>query len=184
MKEARNGQEAYDLWDSWSPHLIWMDMRMAVMEGYEATKRTHAGQATAIIALTASTFSEEQSVLLSAGYDDFLRKPFRESDIFDLMHKHLGVRYIYDENEDENEASSSVTVAEQKSLTPAALTALPAPLLVPLQEAVEGSDIEMMEQVLAQISLLDLALANQLTTLADDFEYDEILELIEEANRL
>lgn len=66
-----------------------MDMRMPAIDGYEATKdiKTHIkGQATAIITLTASVFEEEKAVVLSAGCDDFLRKPFREADIFEVMH--------------------------------------------------------------------------------------------------
>lgn len=53
-------------------------------------------QATTIIALTASVLEEEQAVVLSAGCDDFLRKAFREADIFATLHKHIGVRYIYE----------------------------------------------------------------------------------------
>ncbi|MGB0384019.1 MAG: hypothetical protein ACPGWR_04265 [Ardenticatenaceae bacterium] len=123
-----------------------------------------------------------------------MRKPFRESDIFEMMHKHIGVRYIYDQACPEpavlrqaqepwdQTGSEGTTVALEEALTPAALAALPEALLAQLEEAAEGSDMEMMEQVLAQISQLDPALASQLTKLADEFEYDEILQLIEEAN--
>jgi PAS domain S-box-containing protein len=38
VRSAVNGQEAIELWQSWHPHLIWMDLRMPVMDGYEATK--------------------------------------------------------------------------------------------------------------------------------------------------
>ncbi|MGB0384020.1 MAG: response regulator [Ardenticatenaceae bacterium] len=192
LKQASNGQEAIDVWQTWQPHLIFLDTRTAVMDGYEAIKRikeTHAAsrssvrkQATAIIALTASTLEEERASADRSGCDDFLPKPFREADIFDLMHKHIGVRYIYDEDKDQT--SSSSASGHNEALTPAALAALPASLLAPLEEAVNGSDMELMEQVIAQISLLDPALATQLTTLADEFEYDEILELIEEAHDL
>jgi len=100
LREASNGKETIEVWNSWEPHLIWMDMRMPVMDGYEATKQIKAttkGQATAIIALTASALEEERAVVLSAGCDDFLRKPFREADIFAIMNKHIGVRYIYED---------------------------------------------------------------------------------------
>jgi two-component system sensor histidine kinase/response regulator len=39
VREAQNGQAALDLWQTWHPHLIWMDMRMPVLDGYEATQR-------------------------------------------------------------------------------------------------------------------------------------------------
>ncbi|MEG3978299.1 ATP-binding protein, partial [Microcoleus sp. herbarium8] len=64
VQEASNGMEAIAIWDSYSPHLIWMDMRMPVMDGYEATrqiKSTTKGQATAVIALTASVWEEEKA---------------------------------------------------------------------------------------------------------------------------
>jgi DNA-binding LytR/AlgR family response regulator len=42
VREATNGQEAIALWQNWHPHLIWMDMRMPVMDGYEATREIKA----------------------------------------------------------------------------------------------------------------------------------------------
>ena len=60
LREAVNGKEAVDVWDEWEPHLIWMDMRMPIMDGYAATrsiKSTTRGQATVIVALTASGLS-------------------------------------------------------------------------------------------------------------------------------
>ncbi|VEP12336.1 Histidine kinase [Hyella patelloides LEGE 07179] len=81
VKEAVNGQEAIAIWQQWQPHLIWMDLRMPVMNGYEATKYIKSNlqeRATYIIALTASTVEEERTIVLSAGCDDFVRKPFSE----------------------------------------------------------------------------------------------------------
>ena len=81
VREAANGQEAIEMWQVWEPHLIWMDMRMPVMDGHEATKRikeTTKGQATVIVALTASGLEEERNLILSEGCDDYLRKPFYE----------------------------------------------------------------------------------------------------------
>ena len=104
VKEADNGQEAIDIWDQWEPHLIWMDMRMPVMDGYDATqyiKGTIKGNATAVIALTASVLEEEKAIVLSAGCDDFIRKPFRENIIYETMAKHLGVKYIYEDSQTE-----------------------------------------------------------------------------------
>jgi PAS domain S-box-containing protein len=101
VREAENGQEAVALWDSWQPHLILMDMRMPVMDGYEATKQIKShlkGQATVIIALTASAFEEDRTMILSAGCDDFVRKPFQEEVLLEKIATHLGVRYVYEES--------------------------------------------------------------------------------------
>ncbi len=63
VRQASNGQEALDIWERWEPHLIWMDMRMPIIDGYKATQRikeTTKGQATVVIALTASAFEEDE----------------------------------------------------------------------------------------------------------------------------
>jgi GAF domain-containing protein/DNA-binding response OmpR family regulator len=101
VREAKSGQEAIAVWESWDPHLIWMDMRMPVLDGYEATRRiksTLKGQATVIIALTASVFEKQRSSVEAAGCDDFVSKPFREAAIFQKIAQHLGVEYVYRES--------------------------------------------------------------------------------------
>ncbi len=85
VREAINGLEAVEIWEEWEPHLIWMDMRMPVMDGYEATrtiKGTTRGHATVIIALTASALEEDRVVILSEGCDAYIRKPFRQEEIY------------------------------------------------------------------------------------------------------
>ncbi|MFE4105912.1 CHASE2 domain-containing protein [Almyronema epifaneia] len=108
--EAVNGQAAVETCQSWQPDLIWMDMRMPVMNGLEATRRIRLWEQTRkpetdspslpsnpikIIALTANAFDEDQAASLSAGCDDFVSKPFRRENILDKIAEHLGVRYAY-----------------------------------------------------------------------------------------
>jgi CheY-like chemotaxis protein len=64
VKEATNGQEAIALWQDWHPHLIWMDMRMPVMDGYEATREIKArsgDRSPVILALTANATGRASS---------------------------------------------------------------------------------------------------------------------------
>jgi CheY-like chemotaxis protein len=182
LREASNGKEAIAIWDCWEPHLIWMDMRMPVMDGYEATKQIKAttkGQATAIIALTASVLEEERAVVLSAGCDDFLRKPFREADIFEMMNKHLGVRYLYEGSTDG--VSSLTQDGEHNVLTTSALAALPGEWLANLEQAIRIVDLNLIFDLIEQIRPENAALANALKSCIDNFEYDKILSLIPES---
>ncbi len=99
VREAADGQEAVARWQQWQPHLIWMDLRMPVMNGYEAAqqiKATTRGQTTVVIALTASAFEEERPVVLSAGCDGFMREPFRAEELLETMAHHLGVVYVHE----------------------------------------------------------------------------------------
>lgn len=178
VKEACNGQEAIDLWQEWKPHLIWMDMRMPVMDGYEATRRiksTTQGQAIAVIALTASVFEEEKAIVLSAGCDDFMRKPFREVEIFDMMSKHIGVQYIY---ENSNSERHSIRVQENDSKIMAALSALSPSLLERLKQAILRADLELIEPIIETIQQSNPWLANTLKDYFDKFEYQTILTLL------
>jgi CheY-like chemotaxis protein len=95
---AENGKQAVDQFEQWRPHLVWMDMRMPVMDGYEATrqiKANHSEDAPIILALTANAFEEERLVALSLGCDDFIRKPFQATVILEKMAEFLDIRYIY-----------------------------------------------------------------------------------------
>ncbi len=179
LKEAINGQEAINIWDSWEPHLIWMDMRMPVMDGYEATKHikgTVKGQATAIIALTASVLEEERAVILSAGCDAFMRKPFREAEIFDAMHKHIGVRYIYENTSQANLLKTKNR--DQEVLTVDAFNALPQTLVAELKQAILNIDMDLIYSSIEKISLQDQLLGDAIANCMDDFEYDQVLNLI------
>jgi PAS domain S-box-containing protein len=182
VQEAANGQEALEAWERWQPHLIWMDMRMPVMDGHEATqqiKATPSGQATVIIALTATAFEEDREQILLEGCDDFVRKPFRKDEIYDMLAKHLGVRFLYEE------APALVPPAgpAEPAVVPSAeaLAALPAGWLADLQGATIRADLPLILRLAGQIREVDAALADGLAALARNYEYKKILTLIEQA---
>ncbi len=179
LREAENGEEAIQVWDEWEPHLIWMDMRMPVMDGYEATKRIKSstkGQAAAIIALTASMLEEERAVTLSAGCDDFLRKPFREQDIFEMMTKHIGVRFVYEEETPPDTSDDTL------SDLPAALAQLPPDLPEQLCHAVKHSDMDLIDRVIDDIRAYQPTSADVLLEWANNFQYEQILQVLRDDN--
>ncbi len=181
VKEAINGSEAIEIWQQWQPHLIWMDMRMPIMNGYEATEyiKSHLkGQATYIIALTASTFEEERAIVLSAGCDDFVRKPFREEVLFDKMTEYLGVKYVYAENS-ESEAIQAHLVSEF-ILEPTSLQIMPHDWLTQLEQAASQLDDAAIAELLNHIPDEHTLLAKALQNKVDDFDFEEIIDLVQQ----
>jgi predicted ATPase/signal transduction histidine kinase/CheY-like chemotaxis protein len=179
VQEATNGQDAIAIWDSYSPHLIWMDMRMPVMDGYEATKRikgTIKGQATAVIALTASVWEEEKAVILAAGCDDFVRKPFQKEAIFDIMAKHLGVSYIYQEQQPPSPPSH--VTGEPLNLTDL-LAAMSKQWMVKFHEAALDADSELVSQLLDDIPESHAFELQTLRNWVKKFQFERILDLTE-----
>ena len=180
VKEASNGQEAIDIWQSWQPHLIWMDMRMPVMNGYEATEKIKShlkGQATIIIALTASTLEEEKAIVLSAGCDDFVRKPFREAIIFEKMAQYIGVSYLYEELRE----AKSTECEEIEKLTAEALAIMSDEWLQALSEAAELINNELIAQLLTEIPQENQNLVQAIQKQVDDFDFERIMNLAQEA---
>jgi PAS domain S-box-containing protein len=178
VKVAENGQQGLEQFQDWHPDLIWMDRRMPVMDGEEATRRIRQlpeGQTVKIVAVTASAFKEEQQVMLDAGMDDFVRKPYRFEEIYDCLARHLGVEYVY-HGEAPTDASPPAT------LDAAMLAALPAALRQELRAALENLDSERIAVVIGQIDGLDATLGLALSRLADYFDYPGILKWLDAAD--
>ena len=198
VEDAGNGAEAVRMFERQRPHLIWMDMRMPIMDGYTAIRQIRELEirlATAdstspsaprpskipIIALTASTFEEKHAAILAIGCDDILYKPFREHDIFAMMQTYLGVQYVYAERE---AVERIAPLADVTLLWPASLAKLPAELLTRLEDAVERSSKKQITAIIEEIRAHHAQIANALTHLADDFKYDDILTIIQNTIRI
>jgi CheY-like chemotaxis protein len=184
IREASNGQEAIGIWAAWQPHLIWMDMRMPVMDGCEATRRIKTrpgGKETTIIALTATAFEEDRDRILLEGCDDFLRKPFRKEEIFDMLSKYLGVRFVYEEEPAQPAAPEPEQVRREPEAVKAAdVAALPVVWTSELREATIRADLDRIQRLVEEIRSQNPSLADRLLGLADNFEYQQILDLLEE----
>jgi CheY-like chemotaxis protein len=176
VEEVSNGQAAIEKWETWSPHLILMDMRMPIMNGYDATryiKQHLKGQATIIIALTASAFSNDKTVVLSAGCDDFVGKPFREEVLLEKIAQHLGIDYLYEENLEIGAEPNSPPMV----LTPEDLQLMPSDWIHALYTAATEADSEVLEQLIQQIPAPHSHLVMTLQHLVNNFGYDQIIHL-------
>lgn len=180
MSDAENGQIAVERLVAWRPDLIFMDVRMPVMDGMEATRqirRLPGAAGIPIVALTAHALEDERLQILDAGFNDFVRKPYRESEILDALRRHLGVRFIYAAPE------ASPANAERPGLNEASLATIPRPLLDELGQAVELLDSERCLKVAGQIGDLDHPLGDQLRSLIDGMNYRMLLDILDRINK-
>jgi signal transduction histidine kinase/CheY-like chemotaxis protein len=173
LREVTNGQEAIAVFERWQPDLIWMDWRMPVMDGLEATQRIKAsdkGAQTRIVAITAHALEVERREILAAGCDGFIRKPYSLDDILDALTLHLGVRFVY--------AEETSPAGEEVKLDAAALSGLPVELLNGLQQALTRLDVEAVSRAIDEIRVHDAALAEALAVEARNFQFGRIRQLI------
>ncbi|PZO37792.1 MAG: hybrid sensor histidine kinase/response regulator [Pseudanabaena frigida] len=175
VREATNGVEALSLWESWSPHLIWMDLRMPVMDGYTTIKRIREhpnGQETIIIALTASVFEDEREKVMIAGCNDFTSKPVQERIIFDKLARYLGVKYIY-KSLGQNQKKQLV-----ETLSSEDLATMSAQWLEQMYQAAYYLDTEVMNELIKEIPASKPNLSKALIDSINNFNSDQIMELI------
>ena len=178
VREAVNGDEAIALWQEWQPHLIWMDMQMPIMNGFEASqkiKATTQGQTTTIIAITASAFEEERQKILTYGCDDMVSKPFRPEELFDKMAQYLGVKYIYRDNKlSEQERSIPLNY----SLSSASLKVMSSEWIEEVKQLASEGNYSRLQRLITEISPEQKNLKTALTELVENFQFETILNLI------
>ena len=87
LQFAGNGREAVELWRSFRPDLVFMDISMPEMDGREAARAIRAAEASSglsrvpIVALTAHAMDADRVSILEAGIDHYLTKPLKKAEI-------------------------------------------------------------------------------------------------------
>ncbi len=213
VQVCHNGQDAIECWKQWRPHFIWMDWQMPIMNGYDATQAIRALERqrsqkpaddfedisdipaahcfspldrTIIVALSASVFEETAFQITEAGCDDFVRKPFYESQLFDTLQKHLGVRYAYADvltiaAADPNiQAISDLTPLVLKQLEQA-MEQMPHNLLSHLQSLASNVEEKRLQELISSMRLQYPKQASVLQLLLDRLRLDIIADFAQQA---
>ncbi len=174
VRTADDGIRAVELFSSWPPDLVLMDLRMPGMDGLEAIRtirRNEMGSCVPIIVVTASAFEENRKEVTEAGGNDFVSKPFRESELLEIVRRYLGIQYILEA------ASELATEPREEARAPA--LSLPEDLRSALQAAVEKADLDRVIELVENLSTEDPRTASTLRELAEAFEYEELRTLLE-----
>ncbi|HYR27279.1 MAG TPA: ATP-binding protein, partial [Thermoanaerobaculia bacterium] len=168
VRSVTNGREAVEAWRDWEPHLIWMDVRMPILDGCGATRAIRAAEAeggrrrTPVIALTASAFEHDRDNILAAGCDDFVAKPFLQVTLFDVLARHLGVRWSY---------------AGDEPVPGPQLVAIADEVRSALDAAIVRGDVAEAVRVAERIGNVELR--GRLTGMIRAYRFDEVQELLQ-----
>ncbi len=184
VTSANDGAEGVTAWERSSPELIWMDLRMPVMDGHEACrvireKAASAGRAfPPIIAISASSMDGGREGGKDVGFASYVGKPFREGELYEVMERHLPIRFEYAEAfsvpaAPDAEASDGETVAIQLArVDPALVRALGATAMV--------ADFDGARSAIEQIRPAHPALAARLLEFLEEYRFDTLQELVAE----
>ncbi|MCB9703507.1 MAG: response regulator [Myxococcales bacterium] len=173
VREAINGEEAVEVARGWRPHLIWMDIRMPVMDGYEATRRIKAlpgGRDVVVVAISANVFEDDRRRMAEAGAADFVAKPFSEQDITSALVRHLGCRFVLEEAPKRRSASGDAGWRRAARETSASWREA-------LAAAAAAADAERLAALTDSIRAAAPALAERMSAAIGDFDYDLLLEI-------
>jgi PAS domain S-box-containing protein len=177
--EAANGEEAVNMFEIHSPDLIFMDMRMPVMDGYKATRRIRelpGGDSVKIIALTASAFEEQRPDIKASGCDDISFKPFKSDELFELISQYLGVKYLYDE-------TTAGDVKDVFEIDIKQIAAIPLEWREELRQAAAELFPEAAKKVIGRIKDQNAGLARSLTSLVEKFAFYELIKLLDSVTK-
>ncbi|GAB2860552.1 hypothetical protein GCM10027277_31460 [Pseudoduganella ginsengisoli] len=179
VRVAVNGQAAVEQFESWHPHFIWMDNRMPVMSGIDATRRIRAlpgGMDVKIVAVTASAFQDERDEVMESGMDDFIRKPYRRDEIFECLERHLGLSFVRSWEAPDDSAAAA---PEPAALSPADFLVLPAGVRAALRLAVVSLDQQALTALIAGFDGYAPQLAHGVRGMAAASRYRELCALLD-----
>ena len=174
--EAVNGEEAVEQFSIVRPDLIWMDMRMPIMDGYEATQKIRRlSEDVIIVSLTASVFYEERQSIMDVGCNELVHKPYTSSEIFNVIEKYLDVSFVFEETVIEEDLKKPDFSKDQ-------LEKIPHLQLEALRTALISLNPDSIMKQIKIIKRSSPALADNILLLADNYEYGAILKLLEDGN--
>lgn len=182
--EAADGLEGVNKARELQPHVIFMDLVLPVMDGFEATrqiKKLPELAAVVVIAISASVFDFDQQQSWEVGCDDFLPKPVREVDLLEKLRVHLGLEWVYEEQGNRGQASQDAGLNPQGPLV-----APPQQEMAVLLDLAKRGNLRGITDAATRLAAMDaqwVPFATHLRLLAKAFKVRQIQEFIKQHQR-
>lgn len=173
VQVTENGLQGVEAFREMKPDLIWMDVRMPVLNGLDATReirKMEGGQKVKIIGISAHVFTEELQAIKSAGMDDIVVKPYPFQEIYRCLNEQLGVEFTVRSDE---EMDTSEFQLSEESFKP-----IDQHLLEELLDSLKKLDPRKIQATVAEIEKTDPGLAMTLTAYIEKLKYTEIYHLL------
>jgi signal transduction histidine kinase/DNA-binding NarL/FixJ family response regulator len=174
IKEATDGIEALKVFEDWRPDVVLMDIIMPGMDGLEATRRIRNlqnGEKTSILAVSASALDEERERVLKQGADAFIKKPIKDSELFETIRQYTDIEYEYEQPVQTGKPEPDCTQIRE------VIVHLPDELKTKINQAAILGKLNLLNEVAAELSLIDKNAAKYLQGLIDNFEFDTVENL-------
>lgn len=173
IRAAYNGLQAVESVHQKLPDLIFMDMKMPIMNGYEATSEIKNEHPTLpIIALSASVLDTQVAEMTNSGCDAFVQKPFKEIEIFNAIHTFLPIEYETTDFKSINEAPHVEVDLSTESLS------ISDELIDEICNAVISGKKELIVDSIQKVEPQNPQLSAHLHKLEQDFNYNEIVHIL------
>ena len=175
--EAGDGAEGVSVLEQARPELVFMDLVMPVMDGFEAI-RTIRGSSTCgdtrVVAISASVADTIRHECLRVGFDDFLPKPFRQYDLLESIRRLIGLVWVHESGE------------RPTALPEAGEQLPPAGMLDQLETHAAAGNIRRILETADEIRRADesyAGFAERITAMAQDFQVNRITDYLQRLRR-
>ena len=174
---VRDGETVLKIYESWRPGLILMDLRLPGLGGIETIRQLRAkGWRGPVFAMTASSEEETETNALEAGADYFVRKPFVEAILLARIGEALDIDYEF------TVAPAGAEDAEPLSRSAEVFREVPLAVREQVRDAAERARPERLEEIARDLADSVPAAAQLIAALSEDFEFEALIGLIDEAN--
>jgi len=172
-KEASDGQAALEIWKTWHPDLILLDIYMPEISGHDVIKAIRKNERSEdhviVIAVSASSFENDRNLAIASGCDDYLVKPFKLNTLIELIGKYIHARRHKKMPQQMNNKEDWLLKSIQK---------MPSKWLNALKKSVEMLDPIKTKYYISKLEQEDLQAASVLKDWINQFQFDRLQQLI------